>query len=199
MVDSGLTVQEMADRCGIARPTMGNWLRRHGLRPSGAQGRKHGEGHESRSLTSRPTDYAEAMVDPSQSGVDPAQMEMMSGMLRLARDLGMPRDVLQSLQARVLGRPDVGLAPDDTDVIAEMNRARALALSYLDRLSLASAPAKDLVNVVTQLTSSIQLLRGQPTQIMQVEDRRKLDELAVALHAEIKRRGLTIEGEAREV
>ncbi len=38
-----------------------------------------------------------------------------------------------------------------------------------------------------------QLLRGEPTQVIKIQDIRKLDEAARLLHAEMERRGLLVD------
>lgn len=52
--------------------------------------------------------------------------------------------------------------------------------------------AKELSLLISHLTETRQLLRGEPTKIISVEDRRHWDELSVALLQEVKRRGLDI-------
>ena len=80
-------------------------------------------------------------------------------------------------------------------------RARAIeekadmALEYIDDTAYASAGLKDLAATFGILIDKAQLLRGQPTAIFDVNHRKRIEELLPQLHAEAKRRGLTIEGE----
>ena len=70
-----------------------------------------------------------------------------------------------------------------------------LTLSYMDDKTAAEASHRDLGLVAAALIEKRQLLRGEPTQIMSDERRKKLNELIPLLVEEAKRRGITIEGE----
>ena len=61
-----------------------------------------------------------------------------------------------------------------------------------------SANGKDLVKIASDTTDMIQLLKGLPTSISR-EERLSLIELGPKLVAEMKRRGITIEGNAEKV
>ncbi len=74
-----------------------------------------------------------------------------------------------------------------------------LALSYIDDYTLAQSSAKDCAIIVGILLVKRQLLRGEPTQIISVEERQGLDELAKAIMGESERRGLLIDLEPSEV
>ncbi len=52
--------------------------------------------------------------------------------------------------------------------------------------------AKELSLLISHLIESRQLLRGEPTKIVSMEDRRHWDELGIALLQEIKHRGLEV-------
>ena len=58
---------------------------------------------------------------------------------------------------------------------------------------MAAASLKDLMSVHRSGVEVRQLLRGEPTQIVKISDIRKLDEMALALHAEMERRGLIVD------
>ena len=58
---------------------------------------------------------------------------------------------------------------------------------------MAAATLKDLMAVHKSGVEVRQLLRGEPTQIVKIGDIRKLDEMAVALHAQMERRGLLVD------
>lgn len=79
------------------------------------------------------------------------------------------------------------------------------ALEYMDDYNLAKANAKDLAIIVGILMEKRQLLRGEPTQILSIEERAGMGELIPRLLQEAERRGLsvgvykTIEGEAEVV
>ena len=58
--------------------------------------------------------------------------------------------------------------------------------------------AKELSLMISHLTETRQLLKGEPTKIISVEDRRHWDELGVALLQEVERRGLKYDLPASE-
>ena len=55
------------------------------------------------------------------------------------------------------------------------------------------ASVKDLAAVAGMMVDKRQLLRGEPTQVIKIQDIRKLDEMAKALHEEMERRGMLID------
>ena len=79
------------------------------------------------------------------------------------------------------------------------------ALEYMDDYTLANANAKDLAIIVGILMEKRQLLRGEPTQILSIEERAGMSDLIPKLLREAERRGLsvgvykTIDGEAEVV
>ena len=70
---------------------------------------------------------------------------------------------------------------------------RALFLLTNDENRLARSSAKDLTTIVDRLIDKRQLLRGEPTQVVKIQDVRKLDEMAKMLHEEMERRGLLVD------
>lgn len=68
-----------------------------------------------------------------------------------------------------------------------------MALHYLDDYVMAAASAKDLGIVIGILTEKRQLLRGEPTAIMSIEERLSLNELIPSVLREAKRRGMVID------
>jgi len=81
----------------------------------------------------------------------------------------------------------------------ELTKKAWMALSYLDDFSMSQMSAKDAAIVVGILLEKRQLLRGEPTQIISVEERAGLDELSKAILKETERRGLTIDMEPTDV
>ena len=55
------------------------------------------------------------------------------------------------------------------------------------------ASLKELSAVYAVMVDKRQLLRGQPTNIVKIQDIRELDEMAMVLHEEMERRGLIID------
>ena len=109
------------------------------------------------------------------------------------------RDYVRRLEMRPtpewLGTKKVKQA-DLAEDYAKLAQASAHAITD-DKLQEASP--RDLAVISGIAADKHLLLTGQPTAIFGVEDRRKLHELLPALQAEIKRRGLTIEGEFKDV
>ena len=68
-----------------------------------------------------------------------------------------------------------------------------MALDFLDEVVLSQASAKDLAIIIGILTEKRQLLSGEPTQILSVQERDHLDGLAGAMFAEMRRRGDTMD------
>lgn len=65
---------------------------------------------------------------------------------------------------------------------------------YLDDKVASEASARDLAMAMAQLVEKRALLRGEPTQILSHEERKKLHEVLPLAIAEVQRRGLTIPG-----
>ena len=55
------------------------------------------------------------------------------------------------------------------------------------------ASLKELSTVCGQMIDKRQLLQGEPTQIIKIQDIRELDEMAKVLHDEMERRGLLVD------
>ena len=130
-------------------------------------------------------------------------MAMGTDVLKAARELGMSKTITDAVKRRLDAR--AGLQPDDPvglsdrQLIAVLEQKLALTLSYVDAFVLSGASAKDLQAVADGLISNIQLLKGKPTSITSVEDRRKMNELLPLLVREAKRRGVLIEGTVERI
>lgn len=74
-----------------------------------------------------------------------------------------------------------------------------LMLGYLDDAVVSQASARDLSMAIAQLTEKRQLLRGEPTAIVSDHERREAVEIGKRLLTEMRRRGITIDGQARAV
>ncbi len=55
------------------------------------------------------------------------------------------------------------------------------------------ASARELASIAALAAEKRQLLRGEPTQVIRIQDVRKLDEMAKALHDEMERRGMLVD------
>ena len=86
------------------------------------------------------------------------------------------------------------------ELVAKIENRLDLALDYLTGAKMDRSTAKDLAIVIGVLAEKRQLLSGEATSIISVEDSRQLNEILPAVLAEAKRRGLdlnrsVIEGE----
>lgn len=84
------------------------------------------------------------------------------------------------------------------EILEMLGKKIDLAAFYLDDKVMSEASARDIMLGLGVLIEKRNLLRGEPTAIVSDHERKKLNELAPVLLAEIKRRGLTIEGQVTE-
>ena len=66
-------------------------------------------------------------------------------------------------------------------------------ITYIDDFNMAGAGVRDLAVSAGVMIDKARLLKGEPTNIMRVQDIKELDELGKMLNAEMKRRGLLID------
>ena len=78
------------------------------------------------------------------------------------------------------------------ELVAKLEDRLSAALDYLSNAKLDISTAKDLGIVIGILAEKRQLLSGEPTNIISVEDSRQLNEILPAVLAEAKRRGLDL-------
>ncbi len=95
---------------------------------------------------------------------------------------------------------DAALAAIRGKIDDKVLSAASAEISYMALWRLAHDPqiwnrasVKDLAAVAGMMVDKRQLLRGEPTQVIKIQDIRKLDEMAKALHEEIERRGMLID------
>lgn len=74
-----------------------------------------------------------------------------------------------------------------------------MMLGFLDDKVAGEASARDLAMGIAQLIEKQQLIRGEATVIISDLERKSMHELMPALVAEAKRRGITVEGEFKDV
>jgi len=83
-------------------------------------------------------------------------------------------------------------------VLADIERSIAACARLLNNMDvLARSSPSQLGKLMKDLTDVRALMRGEPTQIVQITDVRKMDELGRMLLEELQRRNITIDGEAR--
>lgn len=146
----------------------------------------------------RPEQAAAALVfEGAPEGFDPIRFE------EYCRQAGLPKPVTDG----VLKRLKLRFAPIVNEVkvwstkhFQDMLDDRiGKALGYLDDSVLSSASAKDLAITIGILIEKRALLRGEPTQILTVEERQNLNVLVSAVVQEATRRGITIDQTGDEV
>jgi alpha-D-ribose 1-methylphosphonate 5-triphosphate synthase subunit PhnL len=118
--------------------------------------------------------------------------------------VGMRPDVIAALVRRVQASdPAVVRAPlkrlQGQDLIEALQDRLSLVLEYVDPVAMSQASLKDLAIATGVLVDKVQLLKNMPTQIIDFTTRQQLHQLAPRLMAEMKRRGVTFDGEARRV
>ncbi len=95
----------------------------------------------------------------------------------------------------------VGPAKDvTTKVLIDSMRALShAAMTEITQNKLERASAGELMRLSGLAIDKLQLLEGKPTAIMGHAERRTLNELIPAIMVEAKRRGLTLEGDFKDV
>ena len=126
-----------------------------------------------------------------------------------AKELGLKTSVTQRLVQRLRAQYQPVLSElrkfQKDEFLGLLEDRAHRALEYMDDYTLANANAKDLAIIVGILMEKRQLLRGEPTQILSIEERAGMSDLIPKLLREAERRGLsvgvykTIDGEAEVV
>ncbi len=105
------------------------------------------------------------------------------------------RRIMERLQARYAPL-EAAIRKVKSEELAGLFEDRAMrCVYYMDDFAMAGAPVKDLAISAGIMTDKARLLRGEATAIYSYKDIRKLDEIGAALMEEMKRRGITIDGE----
>lgn len=119
------------------------------------------------------------------------------------RDSGLPASTAEALlrRLRTRYRPVNAVLRDlkTGDLIRMLNERITLALEYMDEKVIAEASFRDLSLGTSAMIEKRNLLRGEPTQVVDFDTRKKLNILLPALIAEARRRGIAIEGEFAHV
>lgn len=84
------------------------------------------------------------------------------------------------------------------ETMEQIDSKIAMALDCMDDFTFANASLKELGIYFGIMVDKGQLLRGQPTQILSIEERKNINELMPYLIQEAKRRGITIDMEPIE-
>lgn len=121
----------------------------------------------------------------------------------IAEDAGLNPKVTSAIVKR-LSRDHPGLLTYVRDLktkhfVSAIEHRLAEALDALTPEKMHEASARDLAVVVSILVEKRQLLRGEPTQILSIEERQHMAEILPLLLKEAERRGMTVEGDYEAV
>lgn len=190
----GKTYGEAAAILGISKPVVSKTLqaayRKLGLR----KGERGSEGKTAIELKN--PEKAAAMMD---AATDPKYDSLREAM----RAAGFPEKAGESfirrLRMKFAGPTTVARDLQTKELSELVGKKIHLLAEYLDDKVASEASARDLAMAMAQLIEKRQLLRGEPTQIISNDDRKKLHELMPALIAEGRRRGaITVDGQITE-
>ena len=117
--------------------------------------------------------------------------------LEAHRVAGVPRDitmgVIQRLAAQQAGFRHSLKALSVKHVIGSLEQKIALVLHYLDECAISTAKPRDLAIILGILIDKRQLLLGEPTQILSMQERKHVNDLIPVLLQEAEARGMTID------
>ena len=115
----------------------------------------------------------------------------------VAKECGLKPSLVQAIarrmKTRYLGVTEQMRAIKTHDMIQKIDERIGHALTYIDDYVMADANFRDLSMGVGILIEKRQLLKGEPTQIISVDERKTLNQLLPLLIQEATRRGVTIE------
>ena len=143
------------------------------------------------------------LTDEQISTIIDEDSEAFSTFVKTAEKAGLPKEIAAGLIRRTRAMAQATTselrkvkAKEFLDVLDD----RAFkALGYLDDFALANASAKDLAVIAGILLEKRQLLRGEPTAILSVDDRRSMNELVSVMSKEAARRNMIIDNDSGEV
>ena len=120
--------------------------------------------------------------------------------------LGVPQQGVTRLVEAAIARSkplsDMLQRPKTKDFLRLIEDRAWLALQFLDEFAMIQASPKDRALIASILLEKRQLLRGEPTQILGIEDRAELTRILPMLFEEAKSRGIefaSIDAEFEEV
>lgn len=154
----------------------------------GTRRKRSDEADQAEQAGDLPTDIVEALNGTNSSAAVILQAASEVGITRahaagLLRRLAVQKSGFRSRLDRLTTR----------EMIAAIEDRLALVLEYIDEFGISGASPKDLAIMFGILVEKRQLLLGEPTQILSVEERKKINELIPALVEEAQRRGMTID------
>jgi len=168
----------------------GKLVEKRQWRSKGSETMAHAAG--SKSVENRDPETAADVVM-----TDPSHESGIKRFMEAAAACGMPKAMALSLKKRMETRylpASESLRTVNTGTLIQYLDDRALkALEYMDDAVFAEAPLRDLAVTMGILIEKRQLLRGEPTQILSVEERSSLDDLIPMIVDEAQRRGMAID------
>jgi predicted transcriptional regulator len=182
-----MSFAEIGQKLELTKGAVERLYRKALARMAGVQERPRGHGRKLEEYDSeKAAEAIERLTDPLSVSV-----------AEIAREVGLNEKTTLMLAKRLEGRylplkkqiEDVRTA-DLLNLVS--TRAREI-LDSIDEGDIAKATLKDKAIAAGIFIDKRQLLSGEPTQILSVEDRRKLDELLPMIVREAKRRGMTID------
>lgn len=198
----GKTQPEAAAMLGISRSVVNKTMqvvyRKLGLR----KGKGHGTSGEKQSAEMRRPEVAAAAIEAAADPVALTQAEAIDRVNEQLRAAGVNDKVSTALVRRLKVKyANAVFATRDlrsNEIIEMLGNKISLVAEFLDDKVVAEASARDLMLGLGVMIEKRNLLRGEPTAIISDHERKKLHELAPALLAEIRRRGMTVEGTVTE-
>ncbi len=144
----------------------------------------------------KPEQFADFFVQFSE---DPEQ-----NIQALARRCGIPGEAAKHIVKRLRSRymPVVAEVQkvSTKSILAQMDEALPLLLAKMKDTDLINNSAlREIAVAVGVLVEKRQLLRGEPTQIMTLEERKSMKELTPALISEMEKRSLTVDAEYEDI
>lgn len=113
------------------------------------------------------------------------------------KESGLHRNTASAILKRVKARnlPVVHELKNITtkEIMSQLDSKIQMTLDYMDDFVIAGANYRDLTIGLGIMLEKRQLLNGEPTQIMSMEERKNLNELLPYIIAETRRRGITID------
>lgn len=187
----GKTYEEIAAIIGISRPVVSKTLtvihKKLGFKPVVGGGNGGATAVELKN-----PDKAAALIDAM---TEPDKYNDLKAALAAC---GLPGNVSDKMIHRLRVKYTGALTPirnlKTQEILQMLGEKIHLGLQYLDDKVFAEASARDIMMGLSQLIEKRALLRGEPTQIISNDDRKKLSELLPALVAEGQRRGITMDG-----
>ena len=126
-----------------------------------------------------------------------AGSEPHKALITAARELGLDEKVTARMLERIKSQFQPVLsemrAVKTTEILKALEDRAYRALLYMDDYALAKSSAKDLAVIAGIMLEKRALLRGEPTQILSVEDRTSMNELLPALLQEAQKRGMFVD------